>query len=63
MAVCYNKLWEKLVDRKMKKKDLLAASDISRGTIARLGQDEKKSIAIICYALNCDIMEILLEDN
>ena len=28
MAVCYNKLWKLLIDRKMKKKDLLELSGI-----------------------------------
>ena len=69
MAVCYNKLWKMLIDRKMKKKDLLVASGISRGTMARLGQDENVNTEIlvkICNALNCDIgdiMEIIPEDN
>lgn len=62
MAVCYNKLWKLLIDRKMKKKDLLAASGISRGTMAKLGHDENVSteiLAKICNALECDIGDIM----
>ena len=29
MAVCYNKLWKLLIDRKMKKKDLIEQTGIS----------------------------------
>lgn len=62
MAVCYNKLWKLLIDRIMKKKDLLAASGISRGTMAKLGHDENVNIEIlvkICKALICDIGDII----
>lgn len=30
MGVCYNKLWKLLIDRKMKKKELLELSGISK---------------------------------
>lgn len=36
MTVCYNKLWKLLIDRKMKKKDLVALSGVSKATIANL---------------------------
>ena len=36
MSVCYNKLWKLMIDRKMKKKDLIALSGISRSTVAKL---------------------------
>lgn len=62
MAVCYNKLWKLLIDRKMKKKDLLLISGISRGTMAKLGRDENVNteiLAKICNALECDIGDIM----
>ena len=61
MAVCYNKLWKLLIDRKMKKKDLIAATGVSKGTMAKLSHDENVStevLARICTALNCDIGDI-----
>lgn len=68
MAVCYNKLWKLLIDRKMKKKDLIAATGISRGTMAKLGHDENVNIEVlvrICTALQCDMGDIVevIPDN
>ena len=62
MAVSYNKLWKLLIDRKMKKKDLLEQSGISRGTLTKLNKDENVStetLVRICAALNCDIADIV----
>ena len=62
MAVCYNKLWKLLIDRKMKKKDLIELSGISRTTIAKMGRDENVSTDVlskICGALNVDIGDIM----
>ena len=69
MAVCYNKLWKLLIDKKMKKKDLIAATGISRGTMAKLGHDKNVNTEVIvriCQALECDvgdIMEIIPDNN
>ena len=69
MAVCYNKLWKLLIDRKMKKKDLIAQSGISRTTIAKMGRDENVSTEVlskICGALQVDvgdIMEMIPDDK
>lgn len=68
MAVSYNKLWKLLIDKKMKKKDLRTAADISASVITKLGRDEPVTTTIlmkICTALKCDIgdiMEVLPED-
>ena len=68
MAVSYNKLWKLLIDRKMKKKDLIALSGISRSTVAKLTHDENVNTDVlvrICKALECDvgdIMEIVADD-
>ena len=62
MAVSYNKLWKLLIDRKMKKKDLIALSGVSKSTIAKMGNDEHVStemIVKICAVLNCDIGDIM----
>lgn len=62
MTVCYNKLWKMLIDRKMKKKDLIALTGISRGTMAKLGKDENVNTEVlvrICQALNCTIDDIV----
>ena len=62
MAICYNKLWKLLIDRKMKKKDLLEQAGISRGTLTKLTKDENVStetLVRICTALKCDISDIV----
>ncbi len=62
MSVCYNKLWKLLIDRKLKKKDLLEMSGISRGTLTKLNKDENVStetLVRICTALKCDIADVV----
>lgn len=67
MAVSYKKLWKILIDRDLKKKDLMEMADISNYTLMRLNKGENistETVAKICKALNCgfdDIMEIVDE--
>lgn len=69
MPVSYNKLWHLMIDRKMKKKDLQAAANLTQYTMRKLGNDETvttDTLAKICRCLDCsidDIVEILPEDN
>lgn len=62
MAVSYNKLWKLLIDRKMKKKELMELSGVSKSTLAKMGKDEHVStemLAKICNALQVDIADIV----
>ena len=65
MAVSYNGLWKLLIDRDLKKKDLMQMAGISNYTLARLNKGDNistETVAKICKALNCgfdDIMEII----
>ena len=69
MAVSYKKLWKLLIDREMKKKDLMGMAGISWSTITKMGHDEHVSTDIlvkICSALKCnfdEIMEIVPDKN
>ena len=69
MAISYNKLWKVLIDKRMKKTDLLVEADISTTTLAKLSKDQIVSMEVmarICKALNCDIgdvMEMLPDSN
>lgn len=69
MTVCYNKLWKLLIDRKMKKKDLVALSGVSKATIAKMSRDVNVSMEVltkICNALQVDvgdIMEMIPEES
>ena len=62
MAICYNNLWKLLIDKKMNKTDLKEAAGISFNVIAKMGKNETvsfESIEKICYALNCNIGDII----
>ncbi len=69
MAISYKKLWKLLIDKDMKKSDLLNATGISRYTINKLNRGDNVTTDVlvkICRVLNCtmdDIMEILPEDE
>ena len=69
MAISYKKLWKLLIDRDMKKKDLVALSGISQSSITKMGKNENVNTDIlvrICRALNCDIgdiAEIVLQES
>ena len=39
MTVCYDKLWKLLIDKKMKKVDLMHKARISSNALAHLGKD------------------------
>lgn len=61
-VISYNKLWKLLIDKKMKKTDLIELSGISSNVLARLGRDESvsmESLSKICKVLNCDVGDIM----
>ena len=62
MSISYNKLWKLLIDKGMMKKDLMAATNITASTMAKMGKNEPVSLEIlmrICKVLNCNIGEII----
>lgn len=68
MAVTYEKLWQLLKEKNMKKIEMQRKADISGNILARLGRDEyisMESVEKICGALNCrtdDILEFVKKD-
>ena len=67
-TVSYKKLWQLLIDRDLKKKDLRAITGISAASMAKLAKNENVTTDVltkICTALNCDISEIMemVEDS
>ena len=51
-----------MINRKMKKKDLIALSGIRRSTVAKLIRNENVNIDVlipICKALQCDVGDIM----
>ena len=65
MAVSYKKLWKLLIDKDIKKKDLIERAKISPATVTKMGKNGHVTTEVlmkICAALNCqveDIMEII----
>lgn len=64
MSVSYNGLWKLLIDKNMKKMDLVEDENIgiSSSTLAKMSKGEQVSMAIlekICIALDCDFGDIV----
>ena len=62
MPISYNKLWKLLIDKNLKKTDLILKANISANVLARLGKNESvklESLEKICITLGCDIGDIL----
>ena len=62
MQVCYDKLWKLLIDKKMKKTDLIRDAKISSNVLAKMGKEESvslESIGKICSLFGCSVDDIL----
>ena len=62
MKISYLKLWKLLLDKKLKKTDLLTMAEISTTTLTKLSKDQSVGMDIlarICAALSCDIADIV----
>lgn len=61
MGVNYNKLWELMIDKNMKKSDLRKLTGIGTNTLAKLSKNQAVSMDVllkICSKLECDISDI-----
>ena len=69
MDVCYNKLFKLMIDKGIKKIDLLHATGISKNTLSKFSKNEFVSMEVLvklCRVLKCDIgdiIEVLPEKN
>jgi DNA-binding Xre family transcriptional regulator len=62
MSVSYNGLWKLLIDKNMKKVDLISKLGISSSTVAKMTKGEMVSMNIlgkICEELDCDFGDII----
>ena len=62
MKISYIKLWKLLLDKGLKKTDLLTLAKISTNTLSKLSKNQAVGMEIlarICTALNCDISDIV----
>ena len=62
MAVSYNGLWKLLIDKNMKKVDMMNQVGISSSTVAKMTNGELVSMKVlekICEKLYCDFGDIV----
>ena len=64
MAVSYNGLWKLLIDKSMKKMDLVENENIgiSSSTLAKMSRGENVSMSVlekICMELDCDFGDLI----
>jgi DNA-binding Xre family transcriptional regulator len=62
MGISYRPLFHTLVDKGLKKTDLIELAGISAGTIARFAKGEEVSLTVIdkiCNALDCEIGDVI----
>lgn len=69
MKVSYNRLWKRLIDENMMKRDLRLKAGLTTNIIAKMGKNEHVSTEVICKiceTLNCnvdDVIEFLPDDK
>lgn len=64
--VDYRKLWKLLIDKKMKKADLIALAGVSANVMAKLNKGDfvsMDSLQKICKALHCDVGDICVMND
>lgn len=68
MAISYKRLWKLLIDKEMKKKELVEKAGLSSYTLNKLNKSENvntDTLIKICKALDCqleDIMELVKDE-
>ena len=65
-SISYKKLWKLLIDKDMKKSDLIKAADISGYTLNKLVNGKtvtSETLMKICVALDCKFDDIMEIDN
>ena len=62
MSISYDGLWKLLIDKNLKKVDLIERLEISSSTIAKMTKNEAVSLRVlekICRELDCDFGDII----
>ncbi len=62
MSVNYKKLWILLIEKGLKKTDLIVECGVSSNVVARLGKNEYVSLETlekICSSLDCQIEDVI----
>lgn len=62
MGISYKKLWHLMLDKDMKKKDIIAAAKITDYTMRKLNNNEDVPVSVlakISQVLECEIQDII----
>jgi len=62
MAISYNGLWKLLIDKNMKRTDLIDQIGISSGTLAKMGKNEEVALSVltkICEKYDCSYGDLI----
>lgn len=62
MTISYDKLWKKLIDKKMTKNALRIKAEMSSSTMAKMSKNETVSMNVmlrICKVLDCEFDDII----
>ena len=62
MAISYNGLWKLLIDKNLKKTDLIEGIGISSSTLAKMGRSEEVSLNVltkICDKYDCNYGDLI----
>lgn len=62
MTISYNRLWKLLIDKDMNKGELCNRAKISKGTMAKMTNNEPVTLTVIekiCSELKCDISDVV----
>ncbi|WP_270411958.1 helix-turn-helix domain-containing protein [Ligilactobacillus ruminis] len=62
MRISYNRLWKLLIDKNLKKKDLMERWSISSASVAKLTKGDNITTDVllrICEGLDCDFADIM----
>lgn len=62
MDVRYNKLFKLMIDKSIKKTDLLALTGMSKNTLSKFSKNEYISMEVlvkVCRVMECDIGDIM----
>ncbi len=62
MQISYKPLWRQLLEKDMKKVDLMRMGNFSPNLIANMGKDKYislKNIVKICDVLDCEITDVI----
>ena len=62
MTISYDKLWKKLIDKKMTKNALRIKAEMSSSTMAKMSKNETVSMDVMlrfCNVLDCEFDDII----